>query len=194
MNAKLINSINHIKTPWKNGQGTTTQIAIYPETANLASQNFDWRISSACISQDSDFSLFQNHHRLLSVIAGNGLRLSLNSSTQSEKLLTAFQVFEFSGATNIQAKILSPNVIDMGVIYDPNKVSASMIFQKAKQTAERIMTQSHINFIICAQGRLRINDFNLLPLDCLRIEGSQTIEIRSDDFNSHFGIISINEL
>ena len=49
--------------PWKNGGGSTTEIAIAPPGAGL--DDFDWRISLATISEDGPFSVFPGIDRTL---------------------------------------------------------------------------------------------------------------------------------
>ena len=60
--------------PWKNGGGTTTEIAVSPEGASLA--DFDWRISMAHVGQDGPFSSFPGIDRTLSVLTGAGITLA----------------------------------------------------------------------------------------------------------------------
>ena len=60
--------------PWKNGGGTTTEIAVFPEGASLT--GFDWRISMAHVGADGPFSSFPGIDRTLSVLSGHGIRLA----------------------------------------------------------------------------------------------------------------------
>jgi environmental stress-induced protein Ves len=59
--------------PWKNGGGSTTEIAIGPEGAGLA--DFDWRVSIALVASDGPFSSFPGIDRTLTVLDGAGIRL-----------------------------------------------------------------------------------------------------------------------
>jgi environmental stress-induced protein Ves len=60
--------------PWKNGGGTTTEIAVFPEGASLS--EFDWRVSTAHVGQNGPFSSFPGTDRTLAVLAGGGIRLA----------------------------------------------------------------------------------------------------------------------
>jgi environmental stress-induced protein Ves len=62
--------------PWKNGGGTTTEIAVAPEGASLG--DFDWRISMAHVGADGPFSSFPGIDRTLCVLSGNGIRLAFS--------------------------------------------------------------------------------------------------------------------
>src|SRR4029077_9426905 len=61
-------------TPWKNGGGSTTEIATGPAGASL--EAFDWRVSMARVTSDGPFSDFASVDRTLAVVKGNGLVLT----------------------------------------------------------------------------------------------------------------------
>lgn len=65
-------------TRWKNGGGSTTEIAIEPANASL--EDFDWRISMAVVASDGPFSSFPGIDRTLTVIQGNGLILTVGDA------------------------------------------------------------------------------------------------------------------
>lgn len=65
--------------PWKNGGGTTREMAIYPEGATLEAGDFLWRVSSADVSTGGPFSLFPEHDRLLFLLSGGGMLLNWGS-------------------------------------------------------------------------------------------------------------------
>ncbi len=54
----LIKESDHQKMPWKNQQGTTSQILISPKGSSLAKLDFDYRLSSAPIKSAGPFSPF----------------------------------------------------------------------------------------------------------------------------------------
>ena len=62
--------------PWKNGAGTTAEIDISPVGSSLQAADFDWRISSARIEDESRFSKFPGYDRILTVLSGAGLLLN----------------------------------------------------------------------------------------------------------------------
>jgi environmental stress-induced protein Ves len=61
--------------PWKNGGGSTTEIAISPSGAGL--DDFDWRVSMAGVAEPGPFSAFPGVDRTLSVLEGNGIVLDI---------------------------------------------------------------------------------------------------------------------
>lgn len=68
MTITLLRASDRGVTPWRNGGGTTREIAISPHGALLTA--FDWRISMAVISGISPFSVFPGVDRILTVIGG----------------------------------------------------------------------------------------------------------------------------
>ncbi|HEV7324938.1 MAG TPA: HutD family protein [Bosea sp. (in: a-proteobacteria)] len=71
---RIIRAADCLVMPWKNGGGTTTEIAVAPEGASL--NDFDWRISMAHVGADGPFSSFPGIDRTLSVLTGAGITLA----------------------------------------------------------------------------------------------------------------------
>jgi hypothetical protein len=91
------------KMPWKNGLGTTTELAISlpppPLSNNISPSNkvvsplgaplssvpaaaaapFKWRVSRAKVASDGPFSLFPNIDRCLIVLPGGGAGIAMKS-------------------------------------------------------------------------------------------------------------------
>lgn len=57
--------------PWRNGRGSTLEIAREP----TAGEEFAWRLSLADIERNSEFSAYPGYSRALVLVAGNNLRL-----------------------------------------------------------------------------------------------------------------------
>ncbi|KSB91441.1 hypothetical protein AS593_10900 [Caulobacter vibrioides] len=72
---RLLPATDRTPAPWKNGGGTTWEIAVQPPGADLSA--FDWRLSIAEVATAGPFSVFPGVDRVLTVIAGSGLRLTI---------------------------------------------------------------------------------------------------------------------
>src|ERR1700738_1518019 len=75
---QIVRASDCLTTPWKNGGGSTTEIAAAPEGASL--DIFDWRISMAQVASDGPFSDFFGIDRTLAVIKGSGLVLMIGDN------------------------------------------------------------------------------------------------------------------
>ena len=76
--------------------GTTTQLAICPETAVYADRDFLWRVSSATVElETSDFTPLPDYDRLIATLEG---RIVLTHNGGAPITLQPFEVHAFSGA------------------------------------------------------------------------------------------------
>jgi environmental stress-induced protein Ves len=99
--------------PWKNGGGSTTEIAVEPPGVQF--HEFDWRISLATISQDGAFSLFPGVDRTLALVDGPGLVLDIDERSRFE-LGEGDSVIEFPGESAIRATLNGGTTIDFNVM------------------------------------------------------------------------------
>jgi environmental stress-induced protein Ves len=98
--------------PWKNGGGSTIEIAIGPPDANF--ENFDWRVSLATISEDGAFSQFPGVDRTLALVEGHGMTLQIDGDPL---LVTDLDpVAAFDGASTVEAKLNRGPTTDFNVM------------------------------------------------------------------------------
>jgi uncharacterized protein len=87
--------------PWKNGGGTTAEIACDPPGAGW--KEFNWRISRASIDKDGAFSVFPGMMRWILLLDGNGFTLSFTDRAKlymTERF--ALESFPGDGITHCQ--------------------------------------------------------------------------------------------
>jgi environmental stress-induced protein Ves len=101
--------------PWKNGLGQTAEIDRHPASAD----RYFWRLSQAWIQGDSPFSAFPGFDRWLYVWKGDGVFLN-------EKRLPPLQPLRFSGDEKIHCRLIGAPVVDVGLIFDREKIAAEM--------------------------------------------------------------------
>ena len=80
--------------PWKNGGGTTREIASWPPGAGIDA--FDWRVSIATIVKAAPFSLFPGVDRTIMLLEGGSVQLHADDGSFDHRL-DAHQPFSFSG-------------------------------------------------------------------------------------------------
>jgi environmental stress-induced protein Ves len=99
--------------PWKNGGGSTTEIAVNPPEAGF--DDFDWRISLATISGDGPFSVFPDVERTLALVDGHGITLDIDGD---ERLVVCKDepVLAFSGDSIVEAKLNRGPTTDFNVM------------------------------------------------------------------------------
>jgi environmental stress-induced protein Ves len=100
-------------TPWKNGGGSTTEIAIGPAGASL--EAFDWRVSMARVASDGPFSDFAGVDRTLAVVKGNGLVLTTGENAPVT-LSSGADPVSFPGDTPTSARLTAGEIADLNVM------------------------------------------------------------------------------
>jgi len=109
---QLIQYANLRSAPWKNGGGSTTEIAISPAGAHL--DDFEWRVSLATIAQDGPFSSFPGIDRSLALVDGDGVLLDFGDErfvlSPSEPLI------EFEGEDAVHATVTGQHTTDFNVM------------------------------------------------------------------------------
>ena len=98
--------------PWKNGGGSTTEIAVFPADASL--DTFEWRISTAHVGTDGPFSSFPGIDRTLAVLTGEGIALA--SDEGSVMLERASAPHSFPGEQAITGRLIGGPIDDLNVM------------------------------------------------------------------------------
>lgn len=107
--------------PWRNGGGVTREVARHPRTPSVqtAPQNtapdnaWDWRVSIAEVSKAGPFSAFAGMDRVLTVIDGDLLLLSVDGA---EHPLEKYRPFRFSGDADSAGALPTGDIRDLNVI------------------------------------------------------------------------------
>ena len=91
-------------TPWKNGGGTTQEIAIWPPEAALDA--FDWRVSIGTVTASGPFSVFAGIDRTIVLLDGDGMRLRSADGSVVHRLGEAHEPFAFSGDVAVDCTLI----------------------------------------------------------------------------------------
>ena len=97
--------------PWRNGGGTTREIARGP--AGAAPDAWGWRLSIADVGRAGDFSVFEGMERILTVIEGELLLLTVDGREQG---LERYRPFRFDGGAATSAALPTGPIRDLNVI------------------------------------------------------------------------------
>jgi uncharacterized protein len=120
---RRLSSGEYKRTPWKNGGGITTELAISPQNADLS--DFVWRVSIAEVEADGPFSLFPGSDRTIMLIEGNGMILDAGGYG-SIALLEPFRPQSFSGDWPVFGKLVSGRVRDFNLIVRRDRAWGSL--------------------------------------------------------------------
>jgi environmental stress-induced protein Ves len=149
---------------WKNGRGTSAQIAIEPPLAVAATDPFHWRLSTALVLGSHEFSVYSGYERVIMVVRGNGLVLN-------EHTLPPFIPYHFSGSEKVSADLLMGPVEDIGVIYDPKVCKAQMRNLLNTEQSIQQLDPSTTTFLYCTERSIQCGDQLIKEGSALRIDG-----------------------
>lgn len=99
---QLIASKDLPSTSWKNGGGSTREIAVFPPNASF--DDFVWRVSLAEVEQAGAFSCFSGIDRQIVLIRGQNMILH-NRSAQHSETLRPFEAYAFAGEDSIDCEL-----------------------------------------------------------------------------------------
>jgi environmental stress-induced protein Ves len=112
MKARIIRNEDLVRISWKNGGGTTAEVAAFPEGSGF--DTFGWRISMADVASDGPFSVFPGVDRTLIVVEGDGIELDVEGIAYP--LDRNAPKLSFSGDDMTAGRLLSGPIRDLNVM------------------------------------------------------------------------------
>jgi len=145
--------------PWRNGGGTTRQLASQPGSAPDGS--WDWRISIADITKAGDFSAFPGMERVLTVVEGELLLLSVDGA---ERPLEKYRPFRFPGGASTHASLPTGDIRDLNVITRAGSFKGyTSIIELSKKRAKPLFEGS-IGILLQGQATVAVGTDEPEPL------------------------------
>lgn len=160
--------------PWKNGAGQTAEIAISPKGSDFRDGNFKWRISSARIESENQFSQFPTYSRILTILSGEGLLIN-------NQELGPFEIFEFEGEDKIECVPVSGPVEDLNVIFLRDRYRASIQLLNVTEKLD-CKLEPGVHFFLPLVSRVTIDEIEFSSPDLLKVEGSGNLVISAQDY------------
>ena len=178
---RILRAADYRVMPWKNGGGTTTEIAVSPDGAGL--DDFDWRVSMARVESGGPFSSFAGIDRTLSVLEGEGIVLDVAGQPPA-RLTPASAPFSFPADLPTSAALIAGPITDLNVMTRRGRMLHSVERLAISRPVE-IAIRAGSTLILCHKGeavfpeagpiRLGLLDTLLLGPDApvLRVEAAR---------------------
>ncbi|MFJ6698609.1 HutD family protein [Streptomyces sp. NPDC091272] len=117
---RVLRAADREAVPWKNGGGITREITGFP--AGASSADFVWRISLAEVAADGPFSEFSGVDRILTMVDGAGMALSLGAETTApgtggRRVDSCYVPQHFPGDVPTACRLLGGPVTNLNVMY-----------------------------------------------------------------------------
>lgn len=159
------------RQPWKNGGGTTTELAVHPASGRPL-----WRVSIADVSTSGPFSDFSGYERTIMLLEGDGMRLAFDDASEAV-VDRPYSPFVFDGAAKCQCTLLGGAVRDMNLMVDRTTARGAIEVLTGKDVRTRALTATW-TLLHALAGRAQASfegaDYVLEAGDLLRIDGVPT--------------------
>lgn len=166
--ARLYRARDYPRMPWRNGGGTTQEVACNPGGSTAG---FEWRLSIADVGQDGGFSAFDGFQRIITVLEGAGIELTVDG--RREPPLGPRRAYAFRGDAKVDCRLLDGPIRDFNLFYAPARwqarlqwLNASCVFHSSAR-AVLLLNASDAPLALAVDGaRHELSSRH----DCLHIE------------------------
>lgn len=154
---------------WKNGGGTTLELAVEPPEGSLAT-GFHWRLSSAEVASSGPFSAFPGLERWLWLLEGAGFGIDFGGRGRAV-VRDSLAPLHFPGDWPAEATLLDGPSVDLNLMVDPRVYRVEV--DTFRMEAPRVVrTAGRTTLLFLAEGvvavpglRLHLGRRHLLRLD-----------------------------
>ena len=169
---QVLRAGDYLRMPWKNGGGSTEEIT---RDAGTGLEGFGWRLSIADIEASGGFSSFAGYQRIITVLQGDGMRLTVDG--HDSRPLVPFDAFAFSGESHVGCALLGGPIRDFNLIYAPDRYRARLQWFNG---GTRLFSAAGALMVFSAQTDLPVTISGQAPVslgryDCLRLSGNERL-------------------
>lgn len=171
---RLYRAQDYPRMPWRNGGGTTQEVACNPGGSSTA---FTWRLSIADVAQDGGFSRFGGLQRIITVLEGAGIALTVDGRAQAP--LGPREAYAFSGDAQVDCRLPGGPIRDFNLIYSPVHHRARLQWIGGAQRWTFHSAASTVLLFNAGQALTVRRNGEPLPApsryDCLHVEGGAAL-------------------
>lgn len=109
MGVTVLPAADRVAVAWRNGGGITREVAAFPGGV----EDFQWRLSLADVAADGPFSAFAGYRRVITVLTGTGMRLTVGDAVHD---IGPLQPFEFDGGAQTTCTLPGGPITDLNLI------------------------------------------------------------------------------
>ena len=146
-----------IAVPWLNGGGVTRQILSRSLAASggADSDDWDWRVSIADVGTAGAFSDFTGMTRILTVIEGESITLTVDGV---EEELERFRPFRFDGGVDTSAQLPHGPIRDLNLIARTSRVNGDVRIENFSASQPLTVGDGQFCVLLAGDARLVLGD------------------------------------
>lgn len=155
---EVLRAAERTATPWRNGNGITWPVAVWPTGATA--DDFECRLSIAEIASDATFSSYPGIDRLIGVIDGPGLELSIDGEPC---FLARNEIHRFAGEAAVSCTLTAGRTYDLNLMTRRPHARGSMEFVRVDATN----VQLDADCLVLVGGSAVVNGVELERFDAI---------------------------
>lgn len=161
---RVLNPSDYKEMRWKNGLGSTTELAVFREenASESAPAPFEWRVSIAQVPTDGPFSRFEGIDRVILVLEGPGMRLIHEEGRHGEGTqarLYPLEPYAFSGDWTTMGFLERGPVVDFNVMTRRGKwTSRVKVIREAKENEPPLDADVVLAYCLAGGGQVLITE------------------------------------
>ncbi|MEU7483273.1 HutD family protein [Streptomyces sp. NPDC042319] len=125
---RLLPAAGRAAAPWSNGGGTTREIAAGPPGAGWS--DFAWRASLADVDRDGPYSPLPGVRRILTMVAGDGLELTIDGERTA--VTERFRPLSFAGGAATDCRLAGGPVVNFNVMVREGRCAADVAMARGR--------------------------------------------------------------
>jgi environmental stress-induced protein Ves len=166
---RIIRAADLVRVPWKNGGGTTAEVAAFPVGSTF--DTFGWRISMADVSEDGPFSAFPGIDRTLIVTAGDGIVLDVDGKAHA--LRKPGSLLRFAGDAHTEGRLVSGPIRDLNIM--TRRGAFTHTASVSEFNDETLPPIGGTRAVVLIEGSASLDGTtDLAPLDCVLLDPEDT--------------------
>ena len=145
----VVRRADHRVMPWRNGGGTTREIAVSPSSGPFA-----WRLSIATVATPGPFSTFDGCDRVIMVLDGAGMVLTVDGVAR--RIDRRHAPFAFAGEAAVTCDLIDGPIHDFNVIVDRARHRANVEILETGRSP-RLPAHDGVRAIVCLEGHAALS-------------------------------------
>lgn len=165
MPVTVLSCADYQQMAWKNGAGSTLEVAAAPVGSGLP--DFYWRVSIADVEAEGPFSLFPGVDRVLTLVDGPSMVLAVDST---DYRLTPATPFAFPGESTVSCRLPAGPIRGINVMTRRGRAAASVTVLDVEAHRDITVHPGEILLTFALSGQLALSVSELAPVALERLD------------------------
>ncbi|MEU9283898.1 HutD family protein [Streptomyces sp. NPDC048275] len=170
MTVRFLPAAERVAVPWKNGGGVTREIVGSPEGAGM--DDFAWRVSLADVGADGPFSAFDGVERILTLVEGAGMDLTVGGARRIVD--TRYVPQNFPGDLPTDCRLLAGPVVNLNVMWRRGGDTAPTVTLAPPGRALAVPAGPAV-VVVALDGTAEVADLALEPYDAVLLTAEDAV-------------------